>query len=198
MNLRKVTKAELSINPQNPRSITEDEMGKLIQSLITFPEMLLLIRPPVMGSNGISLGGNQRIQAMTEIRAYSEVYKSDLLDDQRTLRKRDGATEDQIVKFEVAMEYLLYDEDFFVVDVSFLSLNKQEEFIIKDNVPFGTWDWKSVETLWGKEKVSSWGLEIPKWIDAPDEEEEKPKEPEKHDEDVQKAHCCPECGYEFN
>lgn len=194
MNLKKVTKGELDINPQNPRTITEDDSAKLIQSLLDFPEMLM-VRPIVLGSDGISLGGNQRLACINEIRDYTPPVKAEIFDDQRIVRKRAGATEEQLMKFEEAMNYLLYDEEYLVADVSFLSKEKQEEFIVKDNVAFGSWDWEAVDSLWGKEKVETWGLQVPKWIEA---KEDTNNEKEITDDDVATAHTCPKCGYEFN
>lgn len=194
MQLKRISKNDLAQNPQNPRTITDHDRAKLVLSLIDFPEMLMF-RPIVLGSGGISLGGNQRLEAITEIRAYTPPVKQEILEDQRIIRKRAGITDEQLEKFEEAMNYLLYDQDFLVLDVSFLSQDKQEEFIIKDNVAFGSWDWEAVDSLWGKEKVESWGLEVPKWIEA---KEEKNDEKEITDDDVETAHQCPKCGYEFN
>ena len=197
MILKKISKSEIESNPQNPRTRTEGDLDKMVKSLIDFPEMVYFIRPIVIGSNGMSLGGNQRYDGMQVIRAYTPPIKAEILDDQRIIRKRANSTPEQMAKFEEAMNYLLYDQEFIVCDVSFLAKDKQEEFIIKDNVPFGSWDWEAVNRLWGVELVGSWGLEIPKWITSPDEDE-KPKEPEKPDENVQYSHQCPECGFEFN
>lgn len=194
MELKKISKSEIEQNPQNPRDITEDDLAKLIQSLIDFPEMIF-IRPIVMGTNGISLGGNMRLTAISEIRGYTTPVKISTLEEQRELRAEKNPTDEQLAKFEDAINHLLYDDFFFVMDVSYLSEEKQEEFIVKDNVAFGSWNWEAVDSLWGKDKINSWGLEIPKWIG---EKEEKNNEKEISEEDVQTAHECPKCGYEFN
>lgn len=201
MNLKKISKAELESNPQNPRTHTEDDRDNMIKSLIDFPEMVYYIRPIVIGSEGMSLGGNARYDGMQVIRAYTPPIKAEILDDQRIIRKRANATEEQMERFEEAMNYLLYDQDYLVIDVSFLSQEKQEEFIIKDNVPFGSWDYEAVNKIWGNELATSWGLQIPKWIASPDdddEEEEPKKDKDDHDENVQHSHRCPECGFEFD
>jgi len=38
---------------------------------------------------------------------------------------------------------------------------KQREFIIKDNVGFGEWDWEGLANEWDVEELESWGLDIP-------------------------------------
>lgn len=194
MELKRVTKDQLTKNDQNPRTISELKLGQLIESLLNFPEMLS-IRPIVMGSEGISLGGNMRLQAIEEIRSYIHPRKVELLTEQREKRAAAGLTVEQDEKFEDAINHLLFDQDYLVIDVSFLNKEKQDEFIIKDNVSFGDWDWGAVEKLWGKETVSSWGLDVPKWIEA---KEEKNEEKEYSEDDVHTDHTCPKCGFEFN
>lgn len=40
--------------------------------------------------------------------------------------------------------------------------NKQKkEFIVKDNVGFGEWDWDVLANTWDLEKLDEWGLEVP-------------------------------------
>ena len=38
---------------------------------------------------------------------------------------------------------------------------KQREFIIKDNVGFGEWDWDDLANNWDAEELESWGLNLP-------------------------------------
>jgi hypothetical protein len=42
-------------------------------------------------------------------------------------------------------------------------IEKQKEFIIKDNVSGGEWDWEKLANEWDTEKINIWGLEIPDW-----------------------------------
>ncbi len=41
------------------------------------------------------------------------------------------------------------------------SEEQQREFIIKDNVGFGEWDWELIANEWDAEQVTEWGLDIP-------------------------------------
>jgi DNA modification methylase len=41
------------------------------------------------------------------------------------------------------------------------SEEKQREFIIKDNVGFGEWDWDELANTWDAEELNEWGLDTP-------------------------------------
>jgi DNA modification methylase len=56
---------------------------------------------------------------------------------------------------------------------------KQKEFIIKDNVGFGEWDWNVLANEWEVEELAAWGLDLPldfeeKEIDAVEDDYEQP------------------------
>ena len=40
---------------------------------------------------------------------------------------------------------------------------QKAEFLIKDNVGFGEWDWNELNTDWDTEQLNEWGLEVPAW-----------------------------------
>jgi len=48
-----------------------------------------------------------------------------------------------------------------VIKASSLTPEQQKEFIIKDNVGFGEWDWELIANEWDAEQVTDWGLDIP-------------------------------------
>jgi ParB-like chromosome segregation protein Spo0J len=58
--LTKIT--DVKLNPNNPRLIKDDKFTKLVQSIKDFPEMLD-IRPIVVNSDMVILGGNMRFKA---------------------------------------------------------------------------------------------------------------------------------------
>lgn len=47
---------------------------------------------------------------------------------------------------------------------------QRREFIIKDNVGFGEWDWDTLANEWDAGQLDAWGLEVPKSFDAEPEE----------------------------
>lgn len=48
---------------------------------------------------------------------------------------------------------------------------KQKEFIIKDNVGFGEWDWELIANEWDSEKLEEWGLDIPDFVQDNEKDE---------------------------
>jgi len=107
-------------NPVNPRIIKDDKFKKLVKSIQEFPQMLEL-RPIVVDSNMVVLGGNMRLKACIAA----------------------GLKEVPII----------------VADQ--LTDAQKSEFIIKDNVGFGEWDWDLLANQWDVEALEDWGLELP-------------------------------------
>jgi DNA modification methylase len=120
MSIKIVDIKTVKPNPSNPRHIKDHKFTQLVKSIRHFPEMLQL-RPIVVDSDNIVLGGNMRLKACIEA----------------------GLKEVPII---VASE--LTDE-------------QQKEFIIKDNVGFGEWDWEQLANEWEIEQLSDWGLDLP-------------------------------------
>jgi ParB-like chromosome segregation protein Spo0J len=48
---------------------------------------------------------------------------------------------------------------------------KQKEFIIKDNVGFGEWDWNVLANEWEVEELAAWGLDLPIFAEEPSMDE---------------------------
>jgi hypothetical protein len=43
---------------------------------------------------------------------------------------------------------------------------KQKEFMVKDNVSGGEWDWDIIANEWDLEAIDSWGLELPSYLET--------------------------------
>jgi len=122
---------DIKPNPDNPRHIKDDKFKKLVTSIKDFPQMLEL-RPIVVDSDGIILGGNMRLKACQAagLKEVPVIYADQLTEDQK------------------------------------------REFIIKDNVGFGEWDWDVLANEWDEVVLDAWGLDVPGF----DIEEEKEAE----------------------
>lgn len=48
-----------------------------------------------------------------------------------------------------------------IVRANELTKEQKDEFIVKDNVGFGEWDWDSLANEWDAEKLDDWGLDLP-------------------------------------
>lgn len=62
-----------------------------------------------------------------------------------------------------------------------LTEDEQKQFIIKDNVGFGEWDWDIIANEWDAEQVEEWGLDIPEFsikeeLEAEEDDYEMPDE----------------------
>jgi hypothetical protein len=51
------------------------------------------------------------------------------------------------------------------------SEEKQREFIIKDNVGFGEWDWDELANTWDEMELDAWGLDVPNFLEMPTDDE---------------------------
>ena len=118
--MERISISKIIPNPANPRIIKDDKFKKLVKSIEEFPQMLEL-RPIVVDSNMVVLGGNMRLKACIAA-GLKEV----------PIIVADNLTEQQ-----------------------------QAEFIIKDNVGFGEWDWDLLANQWDVEALEDWGLELP-------------------------------------
>jgi ParB-like chromosome segregation protein Spo0J len=50
--------------------------------------------------------------------------------------------------------------------------DKQAEFVIKDNVSGGEWDWDMLANQWDAEKLNDWGLDVPKFEEIESEQDD--------------------------
>ncbi len=110
----------LKENPDNPRTITQTMYEKLVQSIKTFPEMLMF-RPLVVDKDLIVIGGNMRLKACRDA----------------------GMKQVPIIKAESLTE------------------KQKREFVIKDNLPYGEFDWDVLANKWEVPELNLWGLNVP-------------------------------------
>ena len=52
-------------------------------------------------------------------------------------------------------------KEVFIVRAEGLTELQKDEFIVKDNVGFGEWDWDMLANEWDVEKIQDWGLDLP-------------------------------------
>lgn len=68
-----------------------------------------------------------------------------------------------------------------IIKASDLTEDEQRQFIIKDNVSGGEWDWAMLTSDWDTEKLEEWGLELPdglsvEELEAEEDDYEMPEE----------------------
>jgi ParB-like chromosome segregation protein Spo0J len=81
---------EIKSNPNNPRIIKDDKFKKLVQSISEFPKMMEL-RPIIIDSENIILGGNMRFKALKELK-YKDIPDA-------WVKKADELTEEEKQRF---------------------------------------------------------------------------------------------------
>ena len=62
------------------------------------------------------------------------------------------------------------------VEIVDWSEEKQREFVIKDNVSGGEWDWDVIANEWSELALEDWGLDLPVSIDDTEVEEDEAPE----------------------
>jgi hypothetical protein len=53
-----------------------------------------------------------------------------------------------------------------IIKAENLTEEQQREFLIKDNVGFGEWDWDALANDWNPEELNEWGLDVPLMLDS--------------------------------
>ena len=51
-----------------------------------------------------------------------------------------------------------------IIKASELTEQQQKEFIVKDNVGYGEWDWDDLANNWDVDELTEWGLDIPGFV----------------------------------
>jgi hypothetical protein len=54
-----------------------------------------------------------------------------------------------------------------IIKAENLTEEQQREFLIKDNVGFGEWDWDALANDWNPEELNEWGLDVPLFLNEP-------------------------------
>ena len=67
--------------------------------------------------------------------------------------------------------------------------DEKNQFIIKDNSSFGSWDWEILANEWNMQKIVDWGVDLPKEMFAEDDD---PIQQNTQDEIPKEI--CPTCG----
>jgi DNA modification methylase len=66
-----------------------------------------------------------------------------------------------------------------IIKAENLTEEQQREFLIKDNVGFGEWDWDALANDWDPEELNEWGLDVPNMdvteLEAEDDNFEEPE-----------------------
>ncbi|MGM9794935.1 MAG: hypothetical protein ACI3ZZ_01765 [Candidatus Aphodosoma sp.] len=166
MQTKIVKLSEVRVNENNPRTIKEHKLNKLIERLLVFPKMIK-IRPIVVDNTMMVLGGNMRLRAYSKIATYN-INDITLIAGQTKNYQR-ITKEEQLTLLEYWQKWL-EAPSIEVIKADSLSDEEKKEFIISDNASFGEWDYDLLANNWDSEDLESWGVDI--WqAEEPHEEE---------------------------
>lgn len=150
MEVKKVKLSAIKLNDGNPRIIKDFKFQKLVKSLLTFPEMLKL-REVVCDETMLILGGNMRCRALMHI---AQMTEQELKQELKKI-DRDEYTDQWLRWHDNPMIDVKIAED--------LTDEQKKEFIVKDNVGYGEWDWDMLANEWDMEDLKDWGVDLPVW-----------------------------------
>ena len=148
MEVKKVKLSALKLNDGNPRIIKDFKFHQLVKSLLTFPEMLKL-REVVCDETMLILGGNMRCRALMHI---AQMTEQELKQQLKSYGKED-LTDYWMAWHDSPMENVKIARG--------LTDEQKKEFIAKDNVSYGEWDWDMLANEWDMEDLKDWGVDIP-------------------------------------
>lgn len=152
----KLAVSKIKPNPNNPRFIRDDKYKKLVQSLKEFPIMAKKLRRVVIDEDNIIIGGNMRFKALKEA-GFKELEIEQFT--------REDAEENNRLAKELDPNYKdkTYEE-------------QRIEFIIKDNVSGGEWDWDILANEWDSQQLDDWGVDLPAQFGSEEVEEDEAPE----------------------
>lgn len=156
MKTETVKLSQMAVNDKNPRTITEQQFKKLVNSILIFPKMLEL-RPIVVDDMMKALGGNMRYRALSAIAEMSPEGINSRLSNLGGYRKRTEGEREVLKNFWAEW---LQNPTATIIKASELSEEEQREFIIKDNVGYGDWDTDALADEWDSEELDEWGLDL--------------------------------------
>lgn len=161
MKIEHVKLTQVKINAENPRTISRPKFQKLIDSILAFPAMLE-IRPVVVDSTMVALGGNQRLSALKEIAKMSAEELAARLYRLPEYQEKGEIERTRLVEF---WETWRERPTIQIVNARHLTERERKQFIIKDNVSYGAWDYEALANKWDAQRLEAWGMDV--WTGIP-------------------------------
>lgn len=177
--------SQVQANSANPRSISGAQFQRLVDSLLVLPKMLEL-RPIVVDATMTALGGNMRYRALCAIADMSYDAIGNRLAQLPDFVKKPKPEQEALLN-----RWLTWRDapTAVILRADLLTDAEAREFIIKDNVGFGEWDYDALANEWDETELKAWGLDV--WqpdAEGLDEEAELEEQEDNYsDEDIDNA-----------
>lgn len=146
--------SEVQEYKENPRTVSETKFQKLIDSLLVFPKMMEL-RPCVV-ADGEAIGGNMRRRALGVISTMTMEAITNRLGGAKDFISQEPKQQKALLKY---WEKWLKKPTIHTVNADELTEEERKQFIIKDNVNVGDWDWMQLEA-WDEQQLQDWGVGV--------------------------------------
>lgn len=163
MKIEQVKLTQIKINTENPRQIGKVKFQKLIDSLLVFPAMME-IRPIVVDGLMAAIGGNQRLAALRAIAKMDVDEMAQRIFGSPEYQDRTEAEKKQLVDF---WETWRQKPTAYIINAKTLTAAERRQFIIKDNVSYGQWDYDALANKWDNNRLEAMGLDV--WTSNPTE-----------------------------
>lgn len=146
--------SQIKTNSENPRTISSDKFKKLVNSILLFPTMLN-IRPIVVDDTMTALGGNMRLTALKKIAQMQLQDIHNLLYSLEEFEHKTGDEQQAILDHWCSW---IEEPRITAIKASSLTMEQRKQFIVKDNVSFGSWDYDSLSN-WDAGMLENWGID---------------------------------------
>lgn len=156
MKIQKVKITQVKVNAENPRTITGDKFQRLINSILSLPKMLEL-RPIVVNERMAALGGNMRLNALKEIAKHNIDWVEKRLDGISDYTDKSDGEKSTLLSY---WQKWFQAPTTFIIPADELSEAEKRQFMIKDNVSFGQWDYDQLANQWDSSKLQDWGMDV--------------------------------------
>lgn len=157
MKTENVKISQLVENKDNPRYITKPAFEKLVKSILIFPRMLK-IRPIVVDGNYKVLGGNMRLKALERIEEMQAEEIRSSLESLETYKRKTELERANLLQYWAEWQTNPVAS---VICVEQMTEEEQREFVIKDNVGFGEWNFDTLANEWNDVELAEWGMNLP-------------------------------------
>ena len=161
MNTEQVKLSQVKVNAENPRTITKDKFVKLVNSILVFPKMLEL-RPAVVDNKMKALGGNMRTNALREIAKMTPEQIAERLSGLSDYAEKSTGEQSRLIEW---WGKWLENPFAYIIKATELTEEERKQFIIKDNVSFGQWDYDALANQFDSKKLDDWAMAV--WVTPP-------------------------------
>lgn len=190
MSTENVKISQLVENKDNPRYITKPAFEKLVKSILIFPRMLK-IRPIVVDGKYKVLGGNMRLKALERIEEMQAEEIRASLESLETYKRKTELERANLLQYWKEWKANPVAS---VICVEQMTEEEQREFVIKDNVGFGEWNFDVLANEWDDVDLTEWGMNLPQ-PDSEMENNEEAKQEEKKPDYIVEIRCQSEEDY---